>query len=783
MSKYKGSYYFIGLMLTICTVMVGMPCAVGEKAWEATWEPELGGPILEWYVLGPFPNPVLSVPDEEGAMRGGFNKDFLVSAGGEISAELNSDTEISYMLNESEGVAKTQLVTASAEGKINLEALYDGKEFALAYAYAEVNLEEPWEGIAFFGSDDWAKVWLNGALVHNHWGEALGRAWRAREDHFEISLDQGTNRILVKIDQNTGPWAFSLELLLKDQAEAIFAEEIHRDSIKNLQEAQIVPNPRWSFIFDPGPFPKLEWENPELVKQHLGATELVVRWFDADLNEVEKAEQPGRYAAYVEAIADDGRKIRRAMTFFAKDPTWQPWYEISGITVPYIPNDMVSREVWEEQNFSTGQAAGNMLMHMLFESPDGAMLLAGLYNQAPLGRTAGQLESANTFDQDYHLALKKKILGLPVHSGLTPPITSIDHEAPVLRPGSLNEAGFSDDMPEQLRKVCLEWASGGNEPFTALVARNGIVVFHEAFGLENRPVTLDTRFPLASLTKSFAGLLFGQFLDQGLIELDDPVGKYLPDFPVEGEKMVTLRQCLTHTTGLEGHGNWGALYNPWMENIIVNGLELLNPGNVMIYNGMGFDLAGRVMEYVDGRSIFRIMHEQFFIPLDMDAPTIIDLGYGVDCTVFDLAKVGQVMLNRGAYGNQRFMSPETFDMLLPQVYREMYPGLAEIDGEYGLGIAWMRTPRPVELDGDAENSGLATFEANLGDTEGNLKDRRYLLSENTIGHGAASSAVLRADLDNHIVVAVSRFSGGQDYDQYLTRFLQVVDDSIVRKTD
>jgi CubicO group peptidase (beta-lactamase class C family) len=68
----------------------------------------------------------------------------------------------------------------------------------------------------------------------------------------------------------------------------------------------------------------------------------------------------------------------------------------------------------------------------------------------------------------------------------------------------------------------------------------------------NRPAT---RYPLASITKAVSGLLFAQFIDQGLIHPDDPVGKFLPDFPTTGEGVLTLRHCFTHTSGFEGHGH------------------------------------------------------------------------------------------------------------------------------------------------------------------------------------------------------------------------------------
>jgi hypothetical protein len=47
---------------------------------------------------------------------------------------------------------------------------------------------------------------------------------------------------------------------------------------------------------------------------------------------------------------------------------------------------------------------------------------------------------------------------------------------------------------------------------------------------------------------------------------------------VSSKKAITLRQCFTHTTGLYGHEEYGGLHNPWLENVIANGLDYLEPG-------------------------------------------------------------------------------------------------------------------------------------------------------------------------------------------------------------
>ena len=89
-----------------------------------------------------------------------------------------------------------------------------------------------------------------------------------------------------------------------------------------------------------------------------------------------------------------------------------------------------------------------------------------------------------------------------------------------------------------------------------LVGHNGHVIYRKAYGnraLEPRrePMTLDTIFDLASLTKVIATTTaVMQLVEQGKVRLNDPVAKYLPEFAQNGKDDVTVRQLLTHYSGL-----------------------------------------------------------------------------------------------------------------------------------------------------------------------------------------------------------------------------------------
>ncbi len=173
---------------------------------------------------------------------------------------------------------------------------------------------------------------------------------------------------------------------------------------------------------------------------------------------------------------------------------------------------------------------------------------------------------------------------------------------------------------------------------------------------------------------------------------------------------------------------------------------------------MDIILSGKVMEIVSGKSIFRLIRENLFDPLEMNN-TISeeDLAYGCHSTAFDLAKIGQLLLNKGSYGELEFFSPQTFEKLLPEPLDKYYPLSNE---EKGIGITWMRYQRPE------------TSKNNYGKS-------KMILSNNIIGHGSATSAVLMVDMDNEIVITQSRRNGGEYFDEYLTKLLLMIEENLI----
>jgi CubicO group peptidase (beta-lactamase class C family) len=202
------------------------------------------------------------------------------------------------------------------------------------------------------------------------------------------------------------------------------------------------------------------------------------------------------------------------------------------------------------------------------------------------------------------------------------------------------------------------------------------------------------------------------------------------------------------------------MHNPWLDNVIADALPIIQPAKKLEYNGMGYDLAGKVMEIVAGKSIFRLFQENFFVPLGALDTLNDDLACATQSSAENIARMAQLLLNKGSYGDTEFFSPATFEQMLPQKLQKYYPEVKDLD--WGIGLVYFRN----DFRTDSGQNGVP-------------KDT-VLLSPNTIGHGAASSSVLRADLDHDLVVTLARNRSTTECGYYTPRFLQAIDDGMIK---
>jgi CubicO group peptidase (beta-lactamase class C family) len=175
-----------------------------------------------------------------------------------------------------------------------------------------------------------------------------------------------------------------------------------------------------------------------------------------------------------------------------------------------------------------------------------------------------------------------------------------------------------------------------------VIGHGGKIAFHQAYGSRKlagepgldgspapaEPMTGDTIFDMSSLTKILAtATAVMQLYEQGEVQFDDPVQKYLPDFNTSNDPrraMVTVRMLLTHTSGEKGDVD---LKDPWgldradktegIHRALTTPLQS-GPGEVFRYSDINFILLGALIERVTGEALDVYVQQNVFAPLGME---------------------------------------------------------------------------------------------------------------------------------------------------------------------
>lgn len=180
-----------------------------------------------------------------------------------------------------------------------------------------------------------------------------------------------------------------------------------------------------------------------------------------------------------------------------------------------------------------------------------------------------------------------------------------------------------------------------------VVTEGGKVIYTVARGIADleagTPITPDTVFRLASISKQFAAATVLQLVDEGKLSLDDPLSKFFPDYPEPGAS-ATLRQLLNHTSGIKSYTSMMG----WMSDANAarryTSAELIavfkdqpadfQPGEAWLYNNSGYVLIAAIIEKVTGKSWDQAIVESISRPLGLTSIA----GFGDEATVPGMAK-------------------------------------------------------------------------------------------------------------------------------------------------
>ncbi|MDG0865461.1 serine hydrolase domain-containing protein [Candidatus Lucifugimonas marina] len=162
------------------------------------------------------------------------------------------------------------------------------------------------------------------------------------------------------------------------------------------------------------------------------------------------------------------------------------------------------------------------------------------------------------------------------------------------------------------------------------VERRGEVLLNWAGGtyqFDKSSPAIDTEsiFLVASITKPMVTSCFTKLIEQGLVDADDYVAEYVPEFGVHGKNKVTLRHCLTHTSGLPDMvpGDVGLRkHNAPMSEFVAaacNARLLFEPGTQVRYQSAGILMLSEISERITGKPIRQQLSESVFKPAGMES--------------------------------------------------------------------------------------------------------------------------------------------------------------------
>jgi CubicO group peptidase (beta-lactamase class C family) len=265
-----------------------------------------------------------------------------------------------------------------------------------------------------------------------------------------------------------------------------------------------------------------------------------------------------------------------------------------------------------------------------------------------------------------------------------------------------------------------------------------------------RPMKSDDLFWIASMTKPLTAISIAMLQEEGKLSFDDPVSKFIPEFAnlqvsssrggstSKPSRQVTLRDLLTHTSGL------GELANRAPHQTLEQTATLLaqttlrfDPGTRWSYSTAGMDTLGRIVEIVSGQAFDQFLQQRLFDPLGMKNATFaltpqqdqrfahnyrmnaqtnqleeisIPYLYGTDrtdrqrapsggaglfCTAEDIARVYQMMLNKGRFNGRQILKPLT----VAEMTRKQTGSLSARPGmPWGLGFCIIEDPAQLEAN-------------------------------------------------------------------------------------
>ena len=173
------------------------------------------------------------------------------------------------------------------------------------------------------------------------------------------------------------------------------------------------------------------------------------------------------------------------------------------------------------------------------------------------------------------------------------------------------------------------YVDGRNFSGAILIARGGRVLFSKGYGMANYELAVpnrpDTRFHIASISKSFTAAAILMLEEHGQLQVKDTLAKFIPDYP-QGDK-ITLHHLLTHTSGIPNVNNFSNYAEKSRSRVALSEIIPLfkdkplefEPGARFRYSNSNYNLLAFIIEKISGKKYGEFLQQNILRPLQMDS--------------------------------------------------------------------------------------------------------------------------------------------------------------------
>ncbi len=319
---------------------------------------------------------------------------------------------------------------------------------------------------------------------------------------------------------------------------------------------------------------------------------------------------------------------------------------------------------------------------------------------------------------------------------------------------------------EQIDELISKYTEYGKFNGSALVARDGKVIFKKGYGMANMewdiPNASNTKHRLGSITKQFTAMLILQLASEGKIDLNKPVNTYLPDYSEENGDKFTTHQLLTHTAGVPNYTAFPRFFqdesrNPYTPDEFVemfaDSTLDFEPGDKFTYSNSGYFLLGVLVEKITGKPYEEVLQENIFDPLGMK-----DSGYDHHDEIMKNRATGYEK-NGNSYVNSAYL-----DMSIPYAAGSLYSTTEDLLlWDQALYSNKLLPKKYMDLLFEPYIPAFGNSHYAYGWAVGNSQIGKSKDSVATIGHGGGingfNTLITRMPTDRTLVVLLNNTGG------------------------